>query len=217
MSIQTNIKDFRSLIPTIGTVLFVILYVIATFYYPGGSQSDQYAIGFSWRNNYWCNLLNDLAINGQRNRAKPIAMTAMFILCISHISFWWQFPKDIGIGKISKVTIQVFGTLAMSLGLLLFSKADHDLVTNVASLFGLIATTGTLISLYKNNWMTLFKLGIVIMLLVVANNVLYYNKELISFLPLVQKITFATFLIWVCSMNLKIHRVKPSTLRNNFA
>jgi hypothetical protein len=209
----TNIKVFKSLIPTIGTVLFVILYVIATFYYPGGSQFDQQSIGFSWGKNYWCNLLNDLAINCQPNCAKPIAMAAMFILCISHIFFWWQFPKHTSMGKIYQFTIQVCGTFAMSIGILLLSKIDHDLVTNVASLFGLIATMGTLISLYINKWIALFYLGILVMLLVVANNVLYYDRELLSFLPVVQKITFATFLIWVCTINLKIHGLITNTLR----
>jgi uncharacterized membrane protein YfhO len=34
--------------PFIGVVLFLILYVVATIFYPGGSQADMNATGFSW-------------------------------------------------------------------------------------------------------------------------------------------------------------------------
>lgn len=35
---------------------FLLFYVVATFFYPGGSQLDKTASGFSWTQNYWCNL-----------------------------------------------------------------------------------------------------------------------------------------------------------------
>ena len=73
-------KSIWVLTPIFGTIVFVVLYIVATLLYPGGSQVDKNSIGFSWTNNYWCNLLNDNAINGQHNPAKPIAMTGMFVL-----------------------------------------------------------------------------------------------------------------------------------------
>lgn len=190
----------------IGTLIFAILYFIATFFYPGGSQFDDNSVGFSWTNNYWCNLLSDIAINGQENSAQPIALTAMLILCLSLTYFWLQFPKYTHLGNYYKYGIQISGTLAMTIGLLLFTKIDHDLITNLATFFGLIAMTGTFIGLYKNGWKGLFYVGLINIVLIIANNGLYYNKDLIFYLPLVQKITFATFLTWICCINLKIYR-----------
>lgn len=194
------------LTPMIGTLIFAILYFIATFFYPGGSQFDDNSVGFSWTNNYWCNLLSDIAINGQENSAQPIALTAMLILCLSLTYFWLQFPKYTHLGNYYKYGIQISGTLAMTIGLLLFTKIDHDLITNLATFFGLIAMTGTFIGLYKNGWKGLFYVGLINIVLIIANNGLYYNKDLIFYLPLVQKITFATFLTWICCINLKIYR-----------
>jgi hypothetical protein len=211
---QIDIKRIWALTPIFGTVIFAVLYFIATLYYPGGSQFDKNSIGFSWANNYWCNLLNDTAINGQKNTAQPIALTAMVILCLTLIFFWWQFPIYTSLDKKYKFTIQICGTLAMAIGFFLFAKFDHDLITNLASLFGLIATTGTFIGLYKNSWKVLFYFGLINILLVVGNNFLYYNKDLISYLPIVQKITFATFLIWICCINLKIVSVAKNTSNN---
>lgn len=204
---KTDIKLILILIPVIGAVLFAILYFIATLYYPGGSQFDKNSVGFSWTYNYWCNMLDGKAINGQVNTAKPIALTAMLILCLSFTFFWLQFPIYTNLGKNYKRTIQIFGTLAMIAGFFLFAKFDHDFITNLASLFGLIAMAGTFAGLYKNGWRVLFYFGFLNILLVVTNNVFYYDKNLIFYLPLVQKITFATFLIWICCINIKIYRL----------
>lgn len=206
-----GIRKSWVLTPVWGTAIFLVLYVIATFYYPGGSQFDKNSIGFSWVNNYWCNLLNDKAINGQTNIAQPIALMAMTILCLSLIFFWWQFPKFTSLGKWYKLTIQICGTLAMTIAFFLFTKIDHDLITNLASIFGFIATIGTFIGLYKNGWITLLYFGGLNILLVIANNFLYYEEEYIAYLPVVQKITFATFLLWVCCIDIKLFNLLKSS------
>ena len=195
------------LTPIFGTILFVVLYVVATLFYPGGSQADKNSIGFSWINNYWCNLLNENAINGQHNPAKPIAMTSMFVLCLTLTLFWFLFPKHINIGKFAKLTIQISGTLAMTIAFFLFTEINHDLVTNLASIFGLAATVGTFIGLYKTKWYGLFAFGLLNILLVGLNNYVYYHKGLIIYLPIIQKISFATFLLWVCCIDIKLYRM----------
>lgn len=95
----------------------------------------------------------------------------------------------------------------MIVGFFLFTNFDHDLITNLASMFGLIATAGTCIGLYKNKWKTLFIFGISNIILVIANCILYYNTDLILYLPVVQKITFAAFLIWICLINFRIYQL----------
>ena len=191
-------KNMVVLTPVLGTLIFVTLYVVATVLYPGGSQTDKNSVGFSWVNNYWCNLLYDTAINGQTNAAKPIALTGMFILCFTLSFFWYLFPKQINTGKNLKLTIQVSGMLAMAVAFLLFTQLNHDLVTNLASSLGAIATTGTFIGLYKSKLFVLFRFGLLNILLVGLNNLCYYNNGLIVYLPVIQKISFATFLFWIC-------------------
>ncbi len=67
--------------------------------YPGGSQVDVNSKGFSWINNYWCNLLNENAISGQHNPGRPIALTGMAVLCFSLSFFLVCFAKIHGIKK----------------------------------------------------------------------------------------------------------------------
>ncbi len=185
------------MLPVIGICVFIALYFLSTVLYPGGSPIDKNAVGFSWANNYWCNLLNEHALNGQRNPAKPIAMTGMFVLCFSLSLFWLIFPQYTLSGKKLKLTIQICGITAMAIALLLLTTINHDSITNLASAFGIIATIGTLVGLYKIKWSRLFLFGLLNILLVVLNNYAYHTKGLILYLPLIQKISFASFLIWV--------------------
>ncbi len=150
-------------------------------------------------------MLNETAINGQPNSSKPIALAGLLVLCLTLAFFWYIFPKQIVINKTLKQIIQISGILAMIIAFLLFTQINHDLVTNAASTFGAIATIGTFIGLYKNKHHKLFQFGLFNILLVVLNNLCYYNKELIIFLPVVQKISFVAFLVWICNISIELY------------
>ncbi len=201
-------KSIIILTPVLGAILFVVLYIVAAFLYPGGSQADKHSVGFSLVNNYWCNLLGENAMNGQSNPAKPVAMTGMFVLCITLSLFWVLFSKHTNISKKLKLIIPVAGLLSMSTAFLLFTGIDHDSITNLASAFGLIATIGTIAGLYQVKWFNLFAFGLLNILLVLLNNYVYYSKGMIVYLPVIQKISFAVFLTWIGCICIKLYRKK---------
>jgi len=192
-------------IPILGSLVFISLYIIAAFLYPGGSETDKASVGYSLTNNYWCNLLHDIAINGQPNTAKPIAVSAMIILCLALSAFWFCIPRLIVTGKPLGVTIQFSGVSAMLCSFLLLTNINHDLAVNLASSLGFIATIGTLICLYHTKWYGLFAFGLVNIVLIGLNNYLYYTKGMMIYLPVVQKISFLSFLIWICFININIY------------
>lgn len=183
-------------------LFFVILYIVATLFYPGGSQHDKTATGFSWLHNYCCNLLNTTAMNGEQNNAKPIAIAALSVLCVSLATFWYQFPRYMGFQKSYRIAVRISGITAMATALFLLTPY-HDAVINIAGIAGVIALAGTLVGLYKNSWRGLFLFGLFNLLLVGVNNYLYYATNLF-YLPVVQKITFACFLLWFCLIDIKL-------------
>lgn len=191
--------------PVIGCILFVILYVIAAIFYPGGSEADKTAIGYNWTKNYWCNLLYDKAINGQVNTAKPVAVIAMVILCISLLAFWLLFPAMVHLKKYHQYLIQISGSLSMITAFLLLANIDHDIAVNTSSSFGFIAMIGTLMALFKLKWKAPFAFGLLNVVLIALNNYLYHTGKL-TYLPIVQKISFLSFLIWFCLISLKLFR-----------
>jgi hypothetical protein len=198
-------RSFWMLLPVFGTIIFVALYIIATLLYPGGSQVNKNAVGFSWINNYWCNLLNDHAINGQHNAARPVALVAMTILCMTLAYFWYLFPKQINFSKYNRLAIQIAGAISMTIAMFLFTDL-HDIIINIASLFGLISLIGTYAGLYRIKLYKLFWIGMFNVPLVALNNYVYYSKGLIIYLPVIQKISFAFFLFWLCCINIVLYR-----------
>lgn len=200
MSIKAKL---RYLFPIIGIILFFALYVYASSLYPGGSQWDEEATGFDWEHNYWCNLLNEYAINGQYNPARRTAIGALFILCISLGVFFLNFGRTyVSFGKWKKL-IPTAGILSMMFASLVFTKY-HDLMTTLSSVFGFIAVLGIIIETYRSHNQLLKIWGVIAIFLLGLNNYIYYTENFIETLPVLQKLTFLIVLLWVivCSVML---------------
>jgi hypothetical protein len=88
---------------------------------------------------------------------------------------------------------------------LLLTGIDHDLAINTSSAFGLIAMLGTLVALYKLNWKWLFTIGLLDLLLVALNNYLYHSNEMM-YLPIVQKFSFLSFLVWFSFISISLYQ-----------
>ncbi len=205
-----HIATWIILSPIIGIGLFLIFYIVAAFYYPGGSDVNKTAQGFSIIHNYWCDLLAKGAKNGQLNPAQPIAIAAMIVLCTSLSVFWYLLPKLLKTGSHHYNMVQFSGIMSMLLSIFIFSNY-HDFIIIAAVFLGVIALTGTYIALYRSKAFRLFLFGIFCLLLILLNAYIYYTRHLILALPLLQKITFLSYLLWVAFINLKLY-FKEKTL-----
>lgn len=209
---KNNYKYIFTFFPTIGILIFILLYLFSSKLYPGGSQNNLNSIGFDWVNNYWCNLMNEKAMNGQVNPARPYAIIAMIILCIALSHFFILFAQKIAQIKFWKFTIQTFGIITMVFAAFIFTNY-HDLMTTLSSVFGVFVVVGIIWELYKSN-LHVFKIsGLFCILLLGINNYIYYTGHLIKYLPLIQKITFAIVLTWIMGLNYNIH-IKPNQNSN---
>lgn len=205
MNSRYTTYHIRYLLPVAGVLLFVMLYIRATLLYPGGSQADKNAVGFSWLHNYWCNLLNEQGINGQPNPGKWWARTGMATLGAAVCYFWWLFFCYAGFSKPVRSSIAGCGVVAMTLTLFL-STAGHDILVTASGFLGFITMIATFKGLYQLKWIRLFWLGIINVFFVAVNNLCYYTPSLIRLLPLVQKVTFLLFLVWVCAICFRMRR-----------
>ena len=191
----------RILWPIAGAVLFLFFYWMAIIHYPGGSQADKASHGFSWVHNYWCNLLNETAINGAPNAGRLYALAGMLVLCASLCWFWYCFAIYIPLKKTHRVGMQVSAVSSTGIAFFIFTGL-HDIIIIIAALCAMLALAGTLLGLYKMKWWGLFAFGIFNLVMVTVNNILYYGGDLL-YLPVVQKITFGSFLLWICFISLK--------------
>ncbi len=188
-------------LPTIGILGFIILFFVATYYYPGGSYHDRSSRTFSWMHNYWCNLMEAKALNGAPNPARYIAITATFFLCAGVAGFYYLFPRYFVMRKFWKWFIQYVGIGAMLFAALLFTR-HHDLVLNIAGALGGFALIGTLIALQHDQSFKMLWIGVFCLLLIGLNNYMYYTRIYVEFLPLIQKITLLIVLGWMLALNL---------------
>ena len=200
---KTGHRKVIAYLSSIGILVFGVLYVYASFLYPGGSQEDLTSIGFDWVHNYWCNLMNEQALNGQVNAARPFALLALFLLCIGLALFFIRFARKMATSRFWKPMIKYFGVLAMLCSVLIATKFHNEMI-GLASLFGAVALLGVIIEVYKSDlsyykWSAVFSV-----FLLAANNYIYYSEHWIYYLPLLQKITFAFVLALVLALNKKM-------------
>lgn len=196
---------YWQLLPIGGIVVFLALYAVAAALYPGGSLVDKASPGFSWLHNYWCNLLNVVALNGQPNPARPVALLAMGILGTALALLWYLLPKLFTLGPLYAATIRLAGILAMVFAGFIFTKY-HDLVSTIAGFFGLVAMAGTFAGLYKARLRKLLGLGVLCLALLLVNNYVYYTTHFIYYLPVIQKLTLLLVLTWLSLLNLQLCR-----------
>jgi hypothetical protein len=193
-----------ALTPILGIIVFVLLYIIATILYPGGNQADKNAQGFSWLHNYWCNLLNEKSMNGVTNSGRPVALIAMTALCIALASFWYLLAIVLPFSPVQKKLLLLSGISSAITGIFIFTPY-HDALINIAGIMALFAFALLMMALYKNRWPALFYTGLLNIGLILLNNYIYYTKNGLAYLPIVQKISFAIFLGWLGCITLKLH------------
>ena len=193
------------LVPLIGIIVFVILYVVATWFYPGGSNVDTTTVGFHWKNNCWGDLVSYTAKNGTVNPARPIALIALVILC-STLAVFWFYVSRLFIENNFNQVVRYSGISSMSATIFLFT-GYHDAVINVAGILGIIALIGLFTGLYKNNLIKLFYYGIFCLVLMFFIYFIYQTKILISILPMLQKVTFGLLLSWFGLIDIYLYRI----------
>jgi hypothetical protein len=198
-------RSHITLLPVYGICLFIILYIIATLLYPGGSDVDKLARDFSWLNNYWCELMASYARNGDINTARPVALTAMAVLCISLGLFWYNTSFLFKPRTAARYIVRYAGILSMITVVFLFTR-EHDTVMNISGTLGVIAIAVTIAGLYKNKMRSLVIYAIVCLLLIVLNNYIYYTGQFFYALPVVQKITFLIILLWFVIVSMQLYK-----------
>jgi hypothetical protein len=202
---SNNTLHYISLTPLFGISVFLILYVLAATLYPGGSDIQTNHAGFDLVNNYWCDLMSSHAKNNELNPARPIAITAWFILGLSLIFLWYFLPRLFHLSPRNNFIIRYFGITSMVIALFLFTRF-HDLVLNTSGILGSIAILTTCIELKRQNLNQLLYLGVISLVLLLVNYAIYHTNYFMYLLPLLQKITFLLFLIWIILIDLHIHR-----------
>ena len=198
------IKPYLILFPLAGIGLFAFLYALSALNYPGGSWNFTDRTGFSFWHNYLCDLLDDYAINGEVNTARFFARAALGILCVSLFWIWFSLSKLFTIKSINLTIMRLSGLLSLVVTLFLGS-GSHDLILRIAGICGAIAMITCIVELYKIRYYKLLKLGVFSLIIFFLNYFIYETGYYIKILPVLQKITFISFIVWFVFLDIQLY------------
>lgn len=191
------------LIPIFGIFIFSVLYFIATFFYPGGTEVHPEYTVHKLSENYLCDLMSAKTYSGKENPAQTLAVLALSLLTLSFIPYWRGLAKIFNT-RASRILIGHFGALSMIVAALVFTPM-HDLAVYISVFLGFTAFGSVIIHIrhHRNEFMISF-LPVIFMIL---NFIFWHFKYQLDWLPLIQKGAFLTFFIWVIVLSLFVSRI----------
>ncbi|WP_289644297.1 hypothetical protein [Maribacter aestuarii] len=193
------------LFPLVGMGLFLVLYLLAALNYPGGSWAFPKREGFSFRHNYLCDLMDNYAINGEVNSARPYAILALALLCIALFWLWRNLPMLFREYNFNQKVMKTSGFISL-LTLVFLAIGNHDKIVRIAGFFGVIAFVTCFIELFKTGHKNLFVFGILCLLVFLINFYIYETGLFLETLPVIQKITFLMFISWFIFLDVTLYR-----------
>lgn len=199
--VKLNLAKALEMFPAIGIAAYFALFLMAARVYPGGSQTNLRSTGFSWQHNYWCELMNHEAMNGQPNPGAVYAIIAMILAGSAIGVFFYRLPLYLKTAIAHGRVIRVSATVTGLSGVMLFGDY-HNPALLCFSIATLVTILIALDILLENGRRLFFSVGLLSLILTQANNVMYYLRLGIEHLPWFQKIAIATVLIWVAVMNM---------------
>lgn len=183
----------------IGVMVGTLLLIISTIYYPGGNYENVNSEGYDWVNNYISNLLRPLAVNGEENTARPIAIFGILLLTASFGFFFVNFARKIKIRSASLV-IKYLGLLATTFGFVTVIPSMHDIMVTLSSILTLLIFFYITVIVIKSKLTMMKIMSIVFLLTFYFGAYMYFSRFQLEFMPVMQKIIFVMKIAWVLSL-----------------
>ena len=122
-------------------VTSVILIVIATLAYPGGSLLDKNSIGFDWSKNFLSNLFATKAINGSENPGRIWAIIGMAFHSVGYGIFFINMSKKISSRQWANILKFIGATNIIFIFLIATPLHDLGVISIILTLIGLFTIT----------------------------------------------------------------------------
>ena len=175
-------------------VISVILIVIATFVYPGGSLFDKNSTGFAWSKNFISNLFTEKAINGLVNTSRIWAITGMVFHSVGYGFFFMNMSKKIST-KHSATILKLIGISLILFNFLIVTPL-HDIMVIISSTLFLTGLFYITVSILKSK-LHLLKFSCIICFLIFYYTLYLYGSGNLGLLAIMQKVSFICSILLV--------------------
>ncbi len=179
----------------ISFLLFILFYQIAAFQYPGGTYYNPGKEGFSVRENYLCDLMDDVTYQLEDNPSKLYARIALGFLCFGILLFWFYFP-ELFKGLTNRLKLMRVCGMAAMLVTVLLRPENHDIITLTAGFLGSFALIVAVYELFRYERLRAAYSGMILLLCFLMNFYIYETRAWIEILPMLQKFTMLLGLGW---------------------
>ena len=202
---RPSVKAYQRLLPLGAMALFVVFYLLAAWRYPGGSWVEPGREGFSFRYNYLCDLLDTRAVGGAVNAGRYWARASLGVLCAGLCYLWVYLPALAG-GPSWNRHLMRASALAALLTMVFLTAGTHDLTVRIAGVFGGLALVSAIAGLWQGGRRVLALFGAWCLAVFLLNYALYETGSYLRALPLIQKVTFLSFIGWFAWLDLALYR-----------
>lgn len=185
---------------TTGALIFV---VTAIYLYPGGSSLDHNQSGYSLLHNYWCDLLDATAYNGQKNHGRYFAMAAGILACLALYLVMAELGQFYGVNALQKRMAKVAAASSMVAASLLFSPWHNIFVTLLIGSL-LVYFWLMVVPVWSHTQVTGRFITLITFITLVMTAFIYYTKWCLTSLPWIQKISFLLLLILLFHLHRRI-------------
>lgn len=188
-----------------GLIISMLLLVIATWHYPGGSTADPASVGFYWAHNYFSNLLNPVAINGDANPARYWAVAAVFFLSLSMATFFYRFAQRIPYRGSARV-VRWGGITAALAGMLVSIPSQHDIMVLISGVCTLLVFFYLMVLVMPSRHRWLKIASVVFLSLFYLTSGIYFSGYMLYLLPVLQKLMLLAQMVWAIWLDNAIER-----------
>jgi hypothetical protein len=176
-------------------VISLSLLVIATLYYPGGSQHDKNSIGYDWKHNYISNLFTEKAVNGSDNASRPWAVSGTLFYCVSCALFFIDFSRKIP-ARGAAAVIRYCGVGSNAFAFLAVTPY-HDAMVTIASTLALVSMFYVTVFVFRSRLHLLKIVSTVCLLVFYGCNYIYFTRNYLEILPVLQKLSLIVTIAWI--------------------
>ena len=178
-------------------VISVILIVIATRLYPGGSLPDKNSVGFDWSKNFISNLFGAKAMNGVDNPSRIWAIIGVAFHSLGFGLFFINMSKKIP-SKHAATVLMLVGIANILFNFLIVTPL-HDIVVTIGSTFSLIGLFYITVFILKTK-LHLFKIFCIISLLTFYYTLFLYGSGNWGLLAIMQKVSFILSMLLIIGL-----------------
>ena len=177
--------------------LSVVLIVIASLVYPGGSLLDENSIGFDWSENFISNLFAAKAVNGSENPSRIWALFGIAFHSLAYGIFFINMSKKMSVKHAA--TVLKFIGVSNILFTFLIATPLHDIMVTISSTLFLIGLFYITVFTLKTK-LHLFKVACIICLLTFYFTLFLYGSGNWGLLAIMQKVSFISSMFLVLGL-----------------